>query len=417
MHGCSCCYKYLPIWYVLLAIGELIFAITRLANFFSLKSSPLSEEKPDAIMTAGFILDWSGSLVPTTMGIIISFVLLIFGLRYLFHLCYDDNRARSTIDSSLTVNCARFLLCSPPMNRFVALNCNCPCYIPRPRLRFIVRLFFLIVSILLRVLATILYATSKVSSSIKELLAAVCLISVIFSALSILFDFYHYRIWWYYRPSCDTLPRKTLSLKHIRYIPYHLVGNNRNDMHMGNRPCRLMTRDVKCPNRQLEHLIIFHMSDYKPQERWGLLSPDERTVYVGFHCTSADSAIKIAHSDFLRAMRPPQMLGFGVYFARSIAGTGGKARFSGALICAEIRMGRVKEVTYSRLHTVSNSKQWWNDYDTVYYNHRDDNRDEFCVKDPAQILRWVIVVNEENDSKVNEYGLATEFEDTMCGCI
>ncbi len=42
---------------------------------------------------------------------------------------------------------------------------------------------------------------------------------------------------------------------------------------------------------------------------------------------------------------------------------------------------------------------------------------EFCAKDPAQILRWVITIDEAHDAKIHEYGLDTEFEDTFCRCI
>ncbi|CAF2883104.1 unnamed protein product [Rotaria sp. Silwood2] len=239
-------------------------------------------------MTAGFILDWVGSLAPTLMGLIIAFLLLIFALRTLIHICCNDkNKVRPMNDHSVTVDCARFLLCSRPMNRFVALNCNCPCYIPRPRLRFIVRLVFLLFSILLRILAIILYATSKSNSTGRQTLPLLCAMSLFFPISSLLLDFYQYRIWWHYRPSCDTLPRRTLSRKHIRYIPYHLIGNYRNDMHMGNKPCDSMSPNVKCLNRNLEHLIIFHLDDYKPQERWGLLPPNEAATYVGFHRTKS----------------------------------------------------------------------------------------------------------------------------------
>ncbi|CAF1591553.1 unnamed protein product, partial [Didymodactylos carnosus] len=123
----------------------------------------------------------------------------------------------------------------------------------------------------------------------------------------------------------DIVHKRTLSHKHVRYIPYHLVGKNRNNMHMGNKPCDSTNSAVKCPNRRLEHLLIFHLDDYKPQERWGLLPPDEAMTYVGFHRTTAQSAVLITHSDFRPSMTAPQMLGFGVYFARSIARTEGKA--------------------------------------------------------------------------------------------
>lgn len=410
----SFCYRRLPTWYIFLSIGELILGLIRLIAYFSL---PLKER--DAILTVGFILDWIGSITPTLIGLIIGFVLFIFVVRTSLHLCCSKGKTRIVPHSrdSMTLSCAFLLLCSRPMNRFVALNCNCPFYIPRPRFRFLVRFAFTIFIMLIRLIAVILYATSKIDSNSKVTLAVTCTFSLVFPLLSMSLDFYQYRVWWHYRPSCDTSPRNTLSHKHIRYIPYHLIGNNRNDMHMGNKPCDSMSPTVKCPNRNLEHLIIFHSSDYKPQERWGLLPRNESEIYVGFHRTSAESAVAIAHSDFRPSMKPPQMLGFGVYFARSIAHTEGKARHGGALICAEIRMGRVKEVTYNKISTVQNSKAWWKNFDTVYYNHKDDNRDEFCVKDPAQILRWVIVVDEKSDVKVTQYGLDTEFEDTWCNCI
>ncbi|CAF1573887.1 unnamed protein product [Didymodactylos carnosus] len=80
------------------------------------------------------------------------------------------------------------------------------------------------------------------------------------------------------------------------------------------------------------------------------------------------------------------MLGYGIYFARSINNTLLKARFGGAIICAQVRMENVLEVTKNELHNVSNSKQWWNTYDTVYYNHESPNKDEFCINDPEQVL-------------------------------
>jgi hypothetical protein len=53
-------------------------------------------------------------------------------------------------------------------------------------------------------------------------------------------------------------------------------------------------------------------------------------MYVGFHRTSAEAAVKIAHSDFRISDKGKQMLGFGVSFARSIKGTDKKARYGGA---------------------------------------------------------------------------------------
>lgn len=77
-------------------------------------------------------------------------------------------------------------------------------------------------------------------------------------------------------------------------------------------------------------------------------------------------------------------------------------------------MGKVLQVTDGELHTVSDSNEWWAQYDTVYYAHINEKRDEFCLKDPEQILKWTIVMN---DNRLQQYGLDKEFKDTLFGCI
>jgi hypothetical protein len=162
---------------------------------------------------------------------------------------------------------------------------------------------------------------------------------------------------------------------------------------------------------------MFHATDYQPQPRWSeIKSYTKDGIYIGFHQTKPEFAIKIAHSDFKPSMKAPQMLGFGIYFARSLQNTFGKARQGGAFLCAGIRMGKVKEVVFDQLHEVRNSDAWWNEYDTVYYNHRDEKRDEFCIKSSSQIIKWVVAINDEYDQKIHDYGMINEFNDTACGC-
>jgi hypothetical protein len=165
--------------------------------------------------------------------------------------------------------------------------------------------------------------------------------------------------------------------------------------------------------------LIFHLSDYQPQPRWSEVKRLNASTdtYIGFHRTTAKSALLIAHSAFRRSTTPPQMLGFGIYFARSIENTLGKARFAGAIIAAEIRMGNVKEVKQYELHTVRNTDRWYPEFDTVYYNHENDQRDEFCVYDESQILKWIIVIDEQFDRKSHEYTMDQEYADTACFCI
>jgi hypothetical protein len=264
-----------------------------------------------------------------------------------------------------------------------------------------------------------MYLAAKVGSAGKSL-AGLCGPSWLFLLLIILIQTLHYRVWWHYLPSCDLEAdiREPLSKKHKRYIPYHLLGNNRT-MRLGDRQC---DDGSICTMRSMEHILIFHLNEHTPQPCWSEVRKIEKHTrehgrYIGFHRTSVEAAVGIAHSDFRISNKPPQMLGFGIYFARSQASTLGKARYAGAVICAEIRMGKVLQVTKDELHTVKNTDAWWEEYDTVYYSHKDNIRDEFCIKSADQILRWIIVVDAEHDSLVSEYNLPREFDDITCGCV
>ncbi|CAM4963454.1 unnamed protein product [Rotaria socialis] len=93
-------------------------------------------------------------------------------------------------------------------------------------------------------------------------------------------------------------------------------------------------------------------------------------------------------------MKPPQMLGFSVYFARSFADTEGKARAAGAFIVAEINMGHVRMIERAQIDEVRNTDSWWKQFDTIYLKHEEEKRDEFCIKDPSQILKWIMVMND-----------------------
>ncbi|CAF1593149.1 unnamed protein product, partial [Adineta steineri] len=63
-------------------------------------------------------------------------------------------------------------------------------------------------------------------------------------------------------------------------------------------------------------------------------------------------------------------------------------------------------------HLYRGKNDWWSTHDTSYFCHPDPRYDEFCVKSPSQILKWIIVIESGFDSKVISYGLNTEFDDT-----
>ena len=184
-------------------------------------------------------------------------------------------------------------------------------------------------------------------------------------------------------------------------------------------------------NRHLSHVVVFHGKDYKPQARWSSLKGRNlRTTYIGFHTTTPEFAVSIVHSEFRSS--PSGVLGKGVYFARSIEDTIGKAQTpGGACIIAEVRMGRVFEFDKHTVfrtekttgldrkkHQFIRSSEWHAEYDTCYMNHDNESKDEFCIKDPAkQIVKWVVVIDRAHDEKVEKYGLDTEFDSTKCFCV
>ncbi|CAF3950223.1 unnamed protein product [Rotaria sp. Silwood1] len=322
---------------------------------------------------------------------------------------------------------------SKPNHRCVTLSWNCPCYIARPKLRFQIRFGLLSFCMLLRIIAIILYASAKNVDVYGGYMAAICTGSLVCVALMMALDLYQYRVWWYYRPDGVYKKCRCCCCKqhfhpsHQRFLPIPLLGKYREYNKLGNRPCQY-TVSGNCPKRSLEHIVMFHAFDFKPLRRY---QPDVDKTYIGFHRTKPEFALSISQTGFRPSMTPPQMLGFGVYFARSFADTEGKARqagkeilllwnnfdlfyYLGAYICAEINMGKVRVVSYSELDEVRNTKSWWDTYDTIYYAHDHENRDEFCIKDAAQILKWVIIMD---DDRLHRYGLHHEFDNTRCNCI
>lgn len=348
-------------------------------------------------------------LIGLSRAIILVFAIFwscfVFAFAWLFGLCRRD------------VRYCLLPLKSRAVHRFCGLDCNCPCYRPRPQLRFLVKFILMAILYLSRAIAIIMIFVKHDEYELKEI-GVVVAISFVFLIFVTLLDIFHYCVWWHYEPKIigleNPIPKGSYSKKHKRFLPYPILGNQRTG-ELGDRLCVARS----CSNRQLEHILIFHMSAYQPQPRWSELKrKDPKTdIYIGFHQTSPDGACAISRSTFLRSTNPPQMLGYGIYFARSIRGTEGKARHGGVIIVAEVRMGKVKEITKSQISSVRNTDSWYPEFDTIYYNQDDPARDEFCVHDESQIIRWVMVPFRNYDSKPSEYGMDTEHDDTKCFCV
>ena len=311
------------------------------------------------------------------------------------------------------------------------MNCNCPCYIPRPKLRFTIRIAFHLFFILLRIAALIIYGvgwSAEAPGTDRDtwrLLMIITGASLLFPFLSVLLDIYHYRVWWAYEPEIDVavdILKKPLSPKHKRFIPYVLLERFRT-ARLGNRKCK---NGRSCVSEELDHVVIFHSTDHQPQPRWSSSCKN----YIGFHRTTPQAAVSIARSEF--SPSKSGMLGPGAYFARSTDATTGKIGKSdqtGAWFVAEISMGRVFQVDVGliRDHRSPHFKpelrkfveqgRWHEEYDTCYFNHAKDSLDEFCVKDTSKrILRWVVVIEPPHDKKLSAYGLDNELNSDFLGC-
>ncbi|CAF4172530.1 unnamed protein product, partial [Rotaria magnacalcarata] len=131
----ACCYKALPLYTAVILFFEFILVIVRIAIFFS----PSSQLVTNSQAVAGFILDWISSLAATLLGILVAVTILLILLAILAALCSSRNKVHSNNETS-TSSTLKDLWRNKPLQRLIQLNCNCPCYIARPKARFIARL-------------------------------------------------------------------------------------------------------------------------------------------------------------------------------------------------------------------------------------------------------------------------------------
>ena len=420
-------YRRLTYFHTLIIFVEVILGVLRLklfltpassnSRFFPSRNMTVNvQETDDNQIVKGFSIDWVSCLPATLLSLFIILTIFLAVFAKILACCSTcKDKIEVLCEPTEIIDDVRSWWKTRSVHRFIQLNCNCPCYRTRPRLRFQVRLIYLSVCIILRVIAISFYI-SAANNNLGLDLAVICGFSILSLAMIFPLELYYYCVWWYYRPSCDK-EYSGFSKKHRRYIPYHLTGDERTKS-LGNRLCK---EGDQCSNHTLEHIMIYHPSFHNPLARFVDLpeAASENGRYIGFHQTSVQAAVCIAHSDFnISTNRYTTLLGHGIYFARSIEGTRGKANQAGAFICAEVNMGRVKRVdrnSYSGAYQGNNN--WWKKYDTIYYCHDNDERDEFCVKSPDQILQWVIFIEDRHDRKVKRFRLDREFDEASCGCI
>lgn len=215
--------------------------------------------------------------------------------------------------------------------RCMTLSCNFPCYASRPEMRLLVRLVITGLLLLLRLISTILYGSTNNRAADITATFGLSIASTAFVLVAIAIDYFRFHVWWFYKPAKDQnilqccCCAKKYHPSHQGYLPEPLLGKYRDLSKFGNKPCPKIEAG-ECPSHSLRHIAVFHSFNFQPLKRY---DPIKHKTYFGFHQTKLESAIAIAHTGFRISDKPPQMLGFGVYFARSFDATGGKARSCG----------------------------------------------------------------------------------------
>lgn len=161
--NCPFFYRVRPIAIVLLSLGEAYLLLYRINLLFPyiLNTSTLNmsitlnytmiENGSTPIMIA-FLLDAASSITAATMGIFTLGVIAIF-LTFFVYICCCICCCRQCIQSCLCGDQSSL----KALQRFLSLDCNCPCYRARPSLRFRLRFTFLLLCFGLRSAANYQY--------------------------------------------------------------------------------------------------------------------------------------------------------------------------------------------------------------------------------------------------------------------
>ena len=160
-------YRSLPYIYAFLCIAEIGVAIFFLQHLIR---SSLDDDHNDTSTTQTINMTTYTTIDPIiTTNILpyntttdfppegIKLYMIAFGIGLLGSIVPLFTGLILLISTQVCCLCLIMKRCRRPFLRFISLNCNCPCYIPRPKLRFQVRIVFHIICLLLRVTAVIMY--------------------------------------------------------------------------------------------------------------------------------------------------------------------------------------------------------------------------------------------------------------------
>lgn len=157
---------------------------------------------------------------------------------------------------------------------------------------------------------------------------------------------------------------------------------------LGGKECTLGT---DCLITDPEHRVKYH----KRTDIFKLTRFNESgagNITVGYHQTSIENIRNIIVS-YMRESGSG-LLGSGIYFATNLEATDSKARQKGAILVAEIDLGKVDELNLRPLTATAN--QIADGFNTKYLHHpRGPHYDEFIIRNADQIKQYVVVVSKD----------------------
>jgi hypothetical protein len=156
---------------------------------------------------------------------------------------------------------------------------------------------------------------------------------------------------------------------------------------IGTVPC---INNQYCLSTDLYHVLRSHDDLHQPKRNcnpWYSCT-DRENYLIGFHQTLKETSMLISLTNFKPGGEG--MFGGGIYFARSIDHTRGKAHNYGSIICALVDMGRMKIVQQAD-RTITLEKLNAEGYDSVYAQAGGDlSRDEFIVYETSRVKKFII---------------------------
>jgi hypothetical protein len=149
-----------------------------------------------------------------------------------------------------------------------------------------------------------------------------------------------------------------------------------------------------CENFDIVHRVLNHLYDRFDKKILENSSSDDtgEKIMIAYHQTSIKNMISIVRSELIPSGQG--MLGQGIYFANNYFATETKANQRGAVLCAKIRLGKIKFIDSIDNTITKASLKNEGDFESVYWTHprESPDLDELTISSYDQIVEYTVLV-------------------------